>query len=81
MADQIDAKIGDLTVRIQRDACIGSGNCAKVAPELFELDADTIVAFIESTDTVDRDRLLESCRVCPVLALTVLDADGNQLVP
>ena len=40
-----ERRIGDLTVNIDRDACIGSGNCIKVAPELFELDDESIVVF------------------------------------
>lgn len=73
--------IGDLAVSIDRDACIGSGNCVKVAPELFELDDDSIVVFAKTADGTDRAAVLEACEVCPVEALTVKDSSGKQIIP
>ena len=81
MSDCVERKIGDLTVRVDREACIGSGNCTKVAPEVFELDADVVAAFKEPGDDIERDRVIEACSVCPVQALFGIDASGNQLVP
>lgn len=72
MADTQERRISGLTVVIDRDLCIGSGNCVKLAPEIFELDATGIVTFrgnAPDAPGIDRDRLLESCRVCPVDAL------------
>ncbi len=76
-----EQKIGNLTIRIDRNKCIGSGNCTKVAPEVFELDADQLVAFREDREEVDEDTLIEGCDVCPVEALIAIDAEGNQRVP
>ena len=81
MADFVDRKIGDLTVRIDRKTCIGSANCIKVAPGLFQLDSEHVVAFKGEVAPIERDQVIEACQVCPVDALTVLDAAGNQLVP
>ena len=80
MADFLERKIGDLTVRIDRTTCIGTANCAKVAPEIFVLDDERIVTFVEPPDDVEPDRVVEACDVCPVDALSVFDADGRQLV-
>lgn len=79
--DQPEKKIGDLTVRIDREACIGSGNCIEIAPEAFQLDSLMTCAFVEPTEGVAPDRLIEACRVCPVGALIVLDAQDRQIVP
>ena len=79
--DQQRKTIGDLTVTIERSQCIGSGNCAKVAPQLFELDDSNIVTFAADAGQVDRLRVIEACDVCPVDALLVHDAAGKRVVP
>lgn len=81
MADFLERKIGALTVRIDRTTCIGTANCAKVAPEIFVLDDERIVTFVEPPVDAEPDRVVEACDVCPVDALSVFDADGRQLVP
>ena len=81
MADFVERKVGDLTVRIDRGTCIGTANCMKVAPDLFEFDAEKICAFKEDGAAVERERTIEACQVCPVDALIVTDATGTQLVP
>lgn len=73
--------LSGLTVRIDRTVCIGSGSCARVAPEVFELDTTQIIAFADSPPDIDRERLLEACRVCPVEALEAFDAAGDRLAP
>jgi ferredoxin len=82
MGEIRERRFGDLTVRIDRWTCIASKNCTKVAPEVFEIDEENAVTFRENAPAdVDRERLLEACRVCPVSALTVVAADGTVLVP
>jgi ferredoxin len=68
-------------VRIDRTLCIGTANCMKVAPEIFEFDAENICAFKESPPEIEHERLVDACTVCPVDALIVIDAEGRQLVP
>ena len=74
-----ERRIGDLTVKIERDSCIGSGNCIKVAPDLFELDDENVVAFREGQPAPDRATVLEACENCPVEALIVIDGEGNRI--
>ena len=81
MDDTPERTISGLTVRIERTLCIGSGNCINVAPEIFELDEDNIVAFQDETPDIEPDRLTESCVLCPVDALVVHDAEGTQIIP
>ena len=73
MTEIQERRISGLTIVIERDLCIGSGNCVKLAPEVFELDATGIVTFRGDTPDIERDRLVESCRVCPVDALTAAE--------
>jgi len=72
--------VAGLRVRIDRDLCVGFGDCMKEAPEGFKLDDDGIAVFVDP-DTVERDRLLRACDACPVDAITVWDEAGTQLVP
>ena len=69
-----------LRVVIDRDQCVGFGDCVKEAPEGFELDDDTVAVFV-NPEAVERERLLRACDVCPVDAITVYDERGVQIVP
>lgn len=79
--DALEEELSGLVVRIERELCIGSGNCVNLAPEVFELDDRQIVTFVEEAEDIERERLLEACQVCPVDALVVTDEDGEQLIP
>lgn len=72
--------IAGLKVRIDRLLCVGFGDCVAALPDVFRLDEEGIATFAEA-DGAAREALLAACDACPVDALTVWDADGNQLVP
>ena len=73
-----ERKIGDLTVQVERDGCISSGNCIKVAPDLFEFDDESIAVFAKTADDASRDQVIEACEVCPVDALSIPQPDGKK---
>jgi ferredoxin len=81
MEEFVERKLGDLTIRIDRGTCIGSANCIGVAEDVFVIDDTGICSFQGNPAGIERDRLIEACRVCPVDALYVFDAEGKQLVP
>ena len=81
MKDFVERQIGDLTIRIDRTRCIATSNCMNVAPEVFEYDDERISAFKADVGTIERERLVEACKGCPVDALIVTDDKGQQLVP
>jgi ferredoxin len=81
VTDFEERKVDSLTVRIDRSICIGTSNCAKIAPDLFVLDDERIITFRHSESPVPPETAVEACRVCPVDALAAFDADGRQLVP
>ena len=60
--------------------CAGYMACRSLAPEAFEMGDGGVITFGEPEDA-DREQLLEACRACPAQALSVLDAEGKQLVP
>lgn len=75
-----ERNVGDLALRIDRTLCVGFGDCVTEAPEAFALDDEDVAVFVRP-ETVERERLLTACRTCPVDAITVTDADGQQLAP
>jgi ferredoxin len=67
-------------VRIDSGRCIGSGMCAGTAPDLFALGDDHAHPVHE--DLTDHDeRALEAADICPMLAISVQDADGREIAP
>jgi ferredoxin len=81
MSEFAERKFGDLTIKVDRQTCIATENCMEIAPEVFEMDEEGIVTFKKDAESIDRVRLLESCEICPVGALSVVDAEGNEIVP
>lgn len=65
-------------VDIERDACIGSGNCVYEAPGAFALGDDSIAVVVDP-DTAARDAVVAAARKCPARAITVR-IDGVQTV-
>lgn len=80
MSQPTERRIGDLRVVIDRDLCVGFGDCVDVAPSAFTLDADSVAVFTSEADRTHRDILVEACRACPVDALTAFDGD-EQVAP
>jgi ferredoxin len=76
-----EQRVGQVTIRIDRHLCVGFGDCVEVAPDAFELDEDGIAVLRTTADQVERERLIEACRSCPVDALIALDESGAQLAP
>ncbi|HTR20484.1 MAG TPA: ferredoxin [Gemmatimonadales bacterium] len=80
MAESTERVVGDLRIKIDRDLCVGFGDCVDAAPEAFRLDDAGVVAFVDP-ERVERARLLQACDACPVDALLAWDAVGTPLVP
>jgi ferredoxin len=76
----LERTVHGLRIVIDRDQCVGFGDCVKEAPEGFRLDEDTVAVF-ERPEDVERERLLRACDACPVDAITVYDGSGRQVVP
>jgi len=79
--DLKERTVAGLKVRIDRTRCIATANCIKLAPELFELDEETVVTFKQDPPEPGRELLIEACDACPVDALSVIDGSGRQIVP
>ena len=69
-----------MKVRVDRDLCIGVGNCVAYAPTVFELDHENKAVVLDPS-SVDDDTLLEAAKSCPENAIIVEDDEGHQLYP
>ena len=69
-----------LKVKVDRDLCIGVGNCVAFAPTVFQLD-DKNKATVLDPSSVDDDTLFEAAESCPENAIIIEDDEDNQLYP
>ena len=78
-----EQRVNGLTVKIDRDLCVGFGDCIDLAETVFEFDEENIAVIKEEIDikAFDEEGFLEACRACPVDAITVLDGNGEQVAP
>ncbi|MDP9869191.1 MULTISPECIES: ferredoxin [Streptosporangium] len=60
-----------MKVTVDQDACIGSGQCVLIAPDMFgQRDEDGIVALLhDSPGPGLREDVREAARICPALAI------------
>jgi ferredoxin len=65
-----------LTPRIDELACAGHGDCAVVAPDVFELEDIAVVI-----GTGPDDVIIEAARACPSTAIAVFNDRGEQVYP
>ncbi len=77
--DTVNAGAGGLSILIDRNLCVGFGDCIEVAPRAFKLDEEGVAVLLEP-EAAGRDRLLRACAACPVDAITVLNASGEVLI-
>lgn len=69
-----------MKVKVDRELCIGVGNCVAIAPTVFKLD-DENKAVVLTPGSVDEETLMEAAESCPENAIIVEDDEGNQLYP
>ena len=69
-----------MKIRVDRDLCIGVGNCIAFAPTVFALDEEN-KAIVLDPPSVDDDTLLEAAESCPENAIIIEDDEGHQLCP
>jgi ferredoxin len=58
-------------ITIDRDRCMGSGNCSFWAPNTFDLDDDG-VAIVINPEGDDASKIQNAANGCPTQAITLL---------
>ncbi|MET8131704.1 ferredoxin [Streptomyces sp. NPDC005251] len=64
----------DVGIAIDKDVCIGAGQCALAAPGVFTQDDDGFSALLPGRADGGDPMLREAVRACPVGAITVTEA-------
>jgi len=59
-----------MKVTVDREACIGSGNCEATAPEIFEVRDDKSHAKVDTVPKDQEDKVREAEQGCPVGAIS-----------
>ena len=63
-----------LDIKIDRDLCMGSGNCGFWAPGVFDLDDDGIAVVLDPAAQPD-EKVVLAAQGCPTQAIAVLRGD------
>lgn len=76
-----DDRLGPLKpqILINRDKCMGSGNCLFWAPQAFDLDGDGVSVVLEPAEA-DESQLFQAREGCPTGAIS-LWRDGVEVDP
>jgi ferredoxin len=67
-----------LSIEINREVCMGSGNCSFWAPAVFDLDDDGVAVVIDAEGDTE-DKIILAAQGCPTQAISVL-RDGEKVV-
>lgn len=65
-----------IRIEVDRDLCIGSGDCVATEPDVFDLD-DEGKAIVLDPDAAPTDQVVEAARNCPVTAIFVIGDEGD----
>ena len=62
-----------MTVRLDQDRCVASGQCVLAAPDVFDQrDEDGIAVLLDPDPSTDHgEAVRHAAAVCPALAITV----------
>ena len=63
-----------LSIEINREVCMGSGNCSFWAPGVFDLDDDGI-AIVTDPEGEPEDKIILAGQGCPTQAIAIFDGD------
>jgi ferredoxin len=69
-----------MKVTVDREICVGVGNCVALAPAAFRLDNENKAVFLDPSSVSD-EKLMSAAESCPVSAIVVEDDNGNRLYP
>ena len=70
-----------LTVRVDRNLCIGAATCVAVAPKTFALDNEAKAIILDTANEENLQTIIDAAKSCPVAAIFITDEIGKQLYP
>lgn len=78
---KVKKKIRTLTMRIDRNLCIGAATCVALAPKAWALDDEAKAIILDTAGEESDEALLDAAKSCPVMAIFITDQNGKQLYP
>jgi ferredoxin len=78
---KVTRKIRNLTMKIDRNLCIGAATCIAIAPKAWALDDEAKAIILDSADSESDQILIEAAKGCPVMAIILTDDTGKQIFP
>jgi len=70
-----------MSVKVDRDLCIGAATCVAVAAKAFDLDTEAKAVILDSVDEETREAIIEAAKSCPTAAIIIVDEKGNKIFP
>lgn len=70
-----------MSVKVDRDLCIGAATCIAVAAKAFDLDTEAKAVVLDSVDEETREAIIEAAKACPTAAIIIVDEKGNKIFP
>lgn len=67
-----------IEITIDRDLCMGSGNCSFWAPGVFDLDDDGVATVVD-IEAQTAEKVILAAQGCPTQAIAVVQ-DGTRVV-
>lgn len=74
-------KVGNLTVVVDRNLCIGAASCVAVAPKTFALDNEAKAIILDTASEDTSEAIIDAAKACPVAAIIITDETGKQVFP
>ena len=67
----------EIPVTVDRDACVGTGDCARLAPDAFRVRDDLLIAeVLEGATRTDGRLLRDAAEACPMQAISLTVPEG-----
>jgi len=74
-------KIRKLTMKLDRNLCIGAATCIALAPKAWALDEEAKAYILETAEEETDQSLIDAAKGCPVAAIVITDENGKQIFP
>lgn len=76
-----EVQVGKYKIRVLRNTCIGAASCLAVAPDTFQLDAES-KSVVNPNSTDPLESILLAAQACPTKAIIITDTEtGEQVWP
>lgn len=74
-------KLKNLTVRVDRDLCIGAATCVAIAPKTFLMDSEAKAIILETGVDESDETIIDAAKSCPTAAIIIENEKGERVFP